>query len=79
MSPEGDCGVLQRRADHRRDELEVTAGGHLGHDAAVACVQVGLRRDDRRQHNAVPVHDRGRGLVARRLYAEHELAHAPGG
>ncbi len=38
--------LVERRADHRRDELEVASRGDLGHDAAVARVQARLRRDD---------------------------------
>ena len=40
----------ERLADDGRHELEVAARRDLGHDAAVARVQVGLRGDDRREH-----------------------------
>src|SRR6188768_4278957 len=69
--------VVERRADHRRDELEVPPRCDLRHNAAVARVEVGLRRDDRRQHDAVAVHDGGGGLVAGCFDAEDEIAHAP--
>ena len=53
------------------DELEVAARGDLGHDAAVARVQVRLRRDDVGQNRPV-LGDEGRGrLVTRGLDAQN--------
>ena len=46
------------------------AAGDLGHDAAVARVQVDLAADDRRQHRRAALDDGGGRLVARRLDAE---------
>ena len=69
--------VLECRADHRRDELEVPPRCDLRDDPAVPRVEVGLRRDDRRQHDAAVVDDGGGRLVAGRFDAEDELAHAP--
>ena len=48
-----DPGVAERLLDHRRDELEVAARRDLGHDAAEARVQLGLRGDDARADLAV--------------------------
>ena len=52
--------------------------GDLGHDAAEARVQVGLRRHDGREHAAVVRHDGRSGLVARRLDAEDHDACSDG-
>ena len=61
---EGGAALLERLGEHRADELEVPARGDLGHDAAVARVQLGLRGDDVGAHLAVPRDERDRGLVA---------------
>ena len=47
------AGLVERLADHRRDELEMPPRRDLGHDAAVARVQLGLRGDDVRADRAV--------------------------
>ena len=65
-----DPGVSERLLDHRSDELEVPAGCNLGHDAAEACVQLVLRRDDARVNLTVRADDRSRRLVARGLDPE---------
>jgi hypothetical protein len=39
---ERHASVLERGAEHRCDELEMSPGGDLRHDAAVPRVQVGL-------------------------------------
>ena len=49
---------------HRHDEVDVGPAGDLGHDAAVAGVEVDLAADHRRQHGRAPLDDRGGGLVA---------------
>ena len=64
----------ERLADHRRHELEVPPRRDLGHDAAVARVQLGLRGDDARADLAVVGDERRRGLVARRLDPEDQRA-----
>jgi hypothetical protein len=72
---EGKLGLDHRLGDHEVEHLHVGARGNLWHDAAVARV---LRL---RQHHVgedlagavlVAPHDRGRGLVARRLDAEDQ-------
>ena len=72
-----DARFDERLGDHRRDELHVGAARHLGHHAAEARVEVDLARHDRRVDEAPVLHDRGGGLVARRLDAEHEGHAAP--
>ena len=62
--------AVERLVDHRRDQLEVAPRRDLGHDAAEARVQLGLRRDDVRDDLAVVGDDRRGGLVAARLDAE---------
>ena len=57
------AGVVERRVDHRVDQLEVAARGDLGDDAAEAGVQLGLRGDDVAEH-ARAVEDGGAGVVA---------------
>jgi hypothetical protein len=63
-----------RVASDRCRELEVPARGHLGNDAAVAGVELGLGGDNARQHVPVVEHAGGRRLVAGGLERED---HAP--
>ena len=67
-----DARLDERFGDHRRDQLHVGTARDLGHHAAEARVEIDLARHDRRVDEATVFHDRGRGLVARRLDAEHE-------
>ena len=69
--------VGERGLDDGDDELEVAPRRDLGHDAAEARVQVGLRRADRRPHVAVPRHDRRAGVVARGLDGEDHRPERP--
>ena len=66
------AGLGERLADHRRDELEMTARRDLGDDPAEARVQVRLRRDDVRTQLAVVGDERRGRLVAGRLDAEDQ-------
>ncbi len=50
ISSRDDARLGQRRLDHRRDQLEVMARGHLGHDAAELRVRGGLRGDHVGEH-----------------------------
>ena len=68
--------VVERRAQDRRNELEVPSRGDLRHHAAVPRVELGLRGDDRGEQLAVLGDDGGGRLVAGRLEAEDEPAHA---
>ena len=43
-----DARLVEGLPDDRPDELEVATRGDLRHDPAVARVELGLRRDDRR-------------------------------
>ena len=63
----------ERLADHRRHELEVPPRGDLGHDAAVAGVQLRLRGDDARKDLSVLRDDRRRRFVTRGLDPEDHL------
>ena len=71
-------GDAEGVADDRPDELEVPPRRDLGHDAAEPRVEVCLRRNDGRQHDAVLGHDGGGGLVARRLDPEDHDACSDG-
>ena len=66
----------ERLAHDRDDELEMSPRRDLGHDAAIARVQLGLRGDDVRADLPCLGHERRRGLVARRLQAEDHPASA---
>ena len=68
--------LLERGSNDRRDELQMTARGDLGHDASVPRVQIRLRGDDVREHLPLGRHERRGGLVARRLDAEDHPASA---
>ncbi len=68
------AGLGERLADDRRDELEVATRGNLGNDAAVARVEVGLRRDDARAYLSLLGDERRGGLVARRLEPENHAS-----
>ena len=70
---------LERVADRRQDELEVPPRCDLGHDAAVARMELRLRRDDIGEDLAAGRDDGRRGLVAARLDAEHGQGSAVGG
>ncbi len=59
--------VGERLADDGHHELEMPPRRDLGHDAAEARVQVGLRGDDVREDLAVTRYDGGRRFVARSL------------
>ena len=69
-----DARLVERGPQDRRDELEVTTRGDLRHDAAEVRVELGLRRDDRRQHLPVRRDDRGGGLVTGCLDAQNHLS-----
>src|SRR5262249_47517740 len=58
--------------EHRHDVLHVRARRELRHDAAVWRVQRDLARHHVADHLTALAHERGRGLVARRLDAEHD-------
>ena len=60
-------GLLERLGEHRSDQLEVPTRGDLGDDAAVACVQRGLRGNDVRADAPVSCDERDGRLVARGL------------
>ena len=64
--------LAERLAEDRRHELEVPARRDLGDDAAVAGVQVGLRRDDVGADLAVVGDESRGGLVTRRLEPEDQ-------
>ena len=68
----------ERLLQDGRDELEVTAGRHLGHDAAVARMQIGLRRNDVGQDPPVWRDHRRSGLVARSLEPEDQTGRGSG-
>ena len=61
---EAEPGIVERRANDGRDQLEVASRRDLGHDAAEPRVQVRLRGDDRREQLALPRDDGRGGLVA---------------
>ena len=74
---EPDLGLGERGVDDRVDELEVVAGGDLGHDAAEPGVRRGLRRDHVRADRGA-VYDRRAGVVAGGLEREdHRHATRP--
>ena len=62
--------LAERLAHDRSDELEMSPRRDLGHDAAVARVQVGLGGDDVGANLPLLGHERRRGLVAGRLEPE---------
>jgi hypothetical protein len=64
------AGVVERRADHRDDVLDVRARRELGHDPAVTRMDLVLRRDDLAPHRLAIDHDRRGRLVARALDPE---------
>ncbi len=67
-----DARLVERLVDDRADLLEVLARRDLGHDAPVDAVRRDLRRDDVRANMAAVLDDGRRGLIARRLDAEHQ-------
>ena len=67
---QGHARVGERALHRGHDQLQVPARRDLRDDAAVRRVQRRLRADDAREDDAVRRHDRGGGLVARRLDAE---------
>ena len=71
---ERGAGLVQRRLDHRRRQLQVVARGDLGHDAAELRVRRGLRGDRVGEHARAVQHRRA-GVVAGRLYGEHQSSH----
>ena len=72
--------LAERGLDDGHDELEVAPRGDLGHDAAEARVQVGLRRADAPRDAAVAAHDGRAGVVAGGLDREdHRPARPLGG
>ena len=76
-SPSAAPARSQRLVDDADDRLGVLAARDLGHDAAEARVEVDLARDDVGEQLAPAAHDRGGGLVARRLDREDELGLRP--
>ena len=79
-----EVGVVERGAravqgvvDDRVGQLEVVAGGHLRHHAAVEVVDA-LRGDDVRAHLAVVGHDGRARVVAARLDREYHGPNATG-
>ncbi len=64
----------QRFRDNGNDELEVPAARDLGHHATETRMEIGLRGDDVGDDLSVRGHERGRGLVARRLDPEDHVA-----
>ena len=75
---ERDARLPERLAQHRHDQLEVTARGDLRDDAAEARVELGLRGDDAGADGPVLL-DEGRGrLVAGGLDPEDHEAPAAG-
>ena len=76
---ERDAAAVERLAHHRPDELEVAARRDLRHDAAVARVQLILRRDNRCPHLTGRGHERRGGLVTRRLDPEDHGNSSPAG
>jgi hypothetical protein len=71
-APVGDARLDDGASDHRVEQLEVRTAGDLGDDAAERGVQFDLRRHDARDDVGSSHHERGRGLVAARLDAEHQ-------
>jgi hypothetical protein len=72
--PKARVRLNERLADHRRHELEVPPRRDFRHDAAVARVQLRLRRDDARADLALVGDERSGGLVAARLDPENQRA-----
>ena len=74
-----DAGLDDRLGDDRHDRLDMGTAGDLGHNAAVALMDLDLARHDR-GHDVGPLsHDGGRRLVTAGLDAEdtvggHEAA-----
>jgi len=62
--------LVERLADHRRDQLQVPARRHLGHHSPIPRMEVSLRRDDAGMDLAANCDERGGCLVTRRLEAE---------
>ncbi len=69
--------LAERGLDDGHDQLEVAPRGDLGHDAAEARVQVGLRRANCAVDGAVPAHDGGAGVVAGGLDREDHRPERP--
>ena len=69
---ETQAGLVERLGDQPVDMLDMRAGGDLGHDAAVMGVLVGLAAHAVGQHAAIGANDRGAGLIATGLDAEHD-------
>ena len=60
----GDVRRVQSALGQKGDDLQMAAGGDLGHHAAVDRVQVRLGEDLVRQHPAAVLHQGDGGLVA---------------
>ena len=68
-------GAFERGLHDGHDVQDVRARCELRHDAAVTLVDLVLRRDHIRAHDASIVDDRRGGLVARALEPEHAKRH----
>ena len=74
-----DTCLPQRLLDHRDDGRHMTPRGKLGHDTAVAFMEVELRRDDRGKDPASSRNDCRRRFVTRRLDAKHDHGNSRSG
>ena len=68
-----DAGLDDRLGDDRHDRLDMGTAGDLGHDTAIALMDLDLARHDR-GHDVGPLsHDGGRRLVTAGLDAENAV------
>ena len=74
-----DACLPQRLLDHWDDGRHMTSRGKLGHDAAVAFMEVELRRYDRGEDPASSRNDCRRRFVTRRLDAKHDHGNSRSG
>ncbi len=76
-------GLSHGLADRRIEQLDMGAGGDLGHHAAIGRMQVELRAHhackDLAPPAGRPAHHGGRGLIAARLDPEHGKGFVLGG
>ena len=73
-----DAGLDDRLGDDRHDRLDMGTAGDLGHDTAIALMDLDLL-DTTEDMTSVPSHDGGRRLVTAGLDAENAVGGQRGG